>query len=164
MIVCNNKVVKVHYQGFISETNELFDSSLESKPLTFLVGHKQMISGFEEEISGLKISEKRKFTLIPERAYGHKNRDLIVDRPYSDFPEGTEVGMMFEAEIDSMPMPFKVTSINPENGDSGTVTCDFNHPMAGKELTFEVEIVHIRDADEEEIAHGHVHGDDGYQH
>ena len=164
MIVSIDKVVKVHYQGFISETNELFDSSLESKPLTFLVGHKQMISGFEEEISGLKISEKRKFTLIPERAYGHKNRDLIVDRPYSDFPEGTEVGMMFQAEIDSTPMPFKVTSINPENGDYGTVTCDFNHPMAGKELTFEVEIVHIRDADEEEIAHGHVHGDDGYQH
>ena len=164
MIVSIDKVVKVHYQGFISETNELFDSSLESKPLTFLVGHKQMISGFEEEISGLKISEKRKFTLIPERAYGHKNRDLIVDRPYSDFPEGIEVGMMFQAEIDSTPMPFKVTSINSENGDYGTVTCDFNHPMAGKELTFEVEIVHIRDADEEEIAHGHVHGDDGYQH
>ena len=164
MIVGIDKVVKVHYQGFISETNELFDSSLESKPLTFLVGHKQMISGFEEEISGLKISEKRNFTLIPERAYGHKNRDLIVDRPYSDFPEGIEVGMMFQAEIDSTPMPFKVTSINPENGDYGTVTCDFNHPMAGKELTFEVEIVHIREADEEEIAHGHAHGDYGYQH
>ena len=164
MIVGIDKVVKVHYQGFITATNELFDSSLEIKPLTFLVGHKQMISGFEEEIFGLKISEKRKFTLTPERAYGHKNTDLVVDRPYSDFPEGTEVGMMFQAEIDSTPMPFKVTSINPENGDSGTVTCDFNHPMAGKELTFEVEIVHIREADEEEIAHGHVHGDDGYQH
>ncbi|MAD56871.1 MAG: peptidylprolyl isomerase [Euryarchaeota archaeon] len=164
MIVSIDKVVKVHYQGFVTATNELFDSSLEIKPLTFLVGHKQMISGFEEEILGLKISDKRKFTLVPERAYGHKNMDLIVDRAYSDFPEGTKVGTMFQAEIDSIPMPFKVTNINPEKGESGTVTCDFNHPMAGKELTFEVEIVHIRQADEEEIAHGHAHGDDGYQH
>ena len=72
MIVSIDKVVKVHYQGFISETNELFDSSLESKPLTFLVGHKQMISGFEEEISGLKISEKRKLLLYRREHMGTK--------------------------------------------------------------------------------------------
>ena len=79
-------------------------------------------------------------------------------------PDGIEVGMKFQAEVNGMPMPFEIISINPEEGDSGTVTCDFNHPMAGKELTFEVEIVDIREADEEEISHGHVHGDDGYQH
>ena len=107
MIVSINKVVKVHYQGFITATNELFDSSLEIKPLTFLVGHKQMIPGFEEEISGLKISEKRKFTLTPERAYGHKNTDLVVDRPYSDFPEGTEVGMMFPVSYTHLTLPTK---------------------------------------------------------
>ena len=73
MVVENNKVVKVHYHGYFPDTREVFDSSLEREPLTFLVGHGQMIPGFEAEILGSELSEKRTFTLEPDRAYGHRD-------------------------------------------------------------------------------------------
>ena len=164
MVVENNKVVKVHFHGYFPDTREVFDSSLEREPLTFLVGHGQMIPGFEAEILGSELSEKRTFTLEPDRAYGHRDESYITVRPFPEFPEGIEVGMKFQAEVNGMPMPFEIISIDLDSGDAGTVTCDFNHPMAGKALTFEIEVVDIRDADEEEIAHGHVHGDGGHQH
>jgi len=164
MIVEKNKVVKVHYHGYFPETKEVFDSSLEREPLTFLVGHGQMIPGFEAEVLGSTLSEKRTFTLESERAYGHRDETKIIEMPFSDFPEGIEVGMKFQAEVQGMPMPFEIISITPENGESGTVTCDFNHPMAGKALTFEVEIIDIREADDDEVAHGHAHGVGGHHH
>ena len=147
MLVENNKVVKVHYHGYFPDTREVFDSSLEREPLTFLVGHGQMIPGFEAEILGAELSEKRTFTLEPERAYGHRDETRIMEMPLGDFPEDIEVGMKFQAEVQGMPMPFEITAINPDSGESGTVTCDFNHPMAGKALTFEVEVVDISEAD-----------------
>tara|TARA_B100001094_G_C17904492_1_gene658116 strand:- start:147 stop:626 length:480 start_codon:yes stop_codon:yes gene_type:complete len=148
MKVENNKIVKVHYHGYFPDTKEVFDSSLEREPLSFTVGKGQMIAGFEAELLGAELSEKRTFTLDPDRAYGHRDETRITDMPYPDFPEGLEVGMKFQAEVNGMPMPFEIISINPDEGDSGTVTCDFNHPMAGKALTFEVEVVEINDADE----------------
>ena len=69
--------------------------------------------------------------------------------------------MNFQAEMNGMPILFSISSIDEE---AGTVTCDANHPMAGKTLTFDVEIISVRDASEEEIAHKHVHGDGGYDH
>ncbi|MEL0311468.1 MAG: peptidylprolyl isomerase [Candidatus Poseidoniales archaeon] len=149
MIVENNKTVKVHYHGYFPDSKEVFDSSLEREPLSFTVGRGQMIPGFEAELLGSKLSEKRTFTLEPERAYGHRDETKIIEMPFSDFPEGIEVGMTFQAEVQGMPMPFEIISINSDSGDSGTVTCDFNHPMAGKALTFEVEVMEITEAAED---------------
>ena len=143
MLVENDKIVKVHYHGYFPETKEVFDSSLDREPLSFTVGHGQMIPGSEAEILGAKLSEKRTFTLEPERAYGHRDETRIIEMPKPDFPDGIVIGMKFQAEVQGMPMPFEITSINDE---SGTVTCDFNHPMAGKALTFEVEVVEIMDS------------------
>ena len=138
-----NTVASVHYTGTLPDSGEVFDSSEGRDPLTFLVGHRQMIPGFEAEILGAKLSEKRTFTLEPERAYGHRDETRIIEMPKPDFPDGIVIGMKFQAEVQGMPMPFEITSINDE---SGTVTCDFNHPMAGKALTFEVEVVEIMDS------------------
>lgn len=159
----NNTVVKVHYHGYFADTKEVFDSSLSEgrEPLTFLVGHGQMIPGFEAEVLGAEVGEKRTFTLEPERAYGHRDENQFADLPFADFPEGIEVGMNFQAEMSGRPIMFTITGIDEE---AGNVTCDANHPMAGKTLTFDVEIVSVRDASEEEIAHKHVHGDGGYDH
>ena len=85
--VQNNTVVRVHYTGTLPETGEVFDSSEGKDPLTFLVGHKQMISGFEEEMIGAKLGERREFTLEPERAYGHPLDELIMEFPKAAFSQ-----------------------------------------------------------------------------
>ncbi len=151
----------MHYHGYFHGTDEVFDSSLEREPLTFLVGHGQMIPGFEAEILGAEVGEKRTFTLEPDRAYGPRQEEAVMQRSKAEFPENVEleVGMRFQAEVGGMPTPVEITGIE---GD--VVTVDFNHPMAGKTLTFDIEIMSIRPAEDEEISHGHVHGHGGHHH
>ncbi len=157
----NNTVVQVHYHGYYHGTNEVFDSSLEREPLTFLVGHGQMIPGFEAEILGADEGEKRTFTLEPDRAYGPRQEEYVMERSKAEFPKDVdlEVGMKFQAEVGGMPTPVEITDITAD-----VVTVDFNHPMAGKTLTFDIEIVSIRQAEDEELSHGHVHGHGGHHH
>ncbi|MBT4180733.1 MAG: peptidylprolyl isomerase [Euryarchaeota archaeon] len=161
IVVESNTVVDVHYHGYFHGTDEVFDSSLEREPLTFLVGHGQMIPGFEAEILGAVVGEKRTFTLEPDRAYGPRQEEAVMQRSKAEFPENVdlEVGMKFQAEVGGMPTPVEITGIE---GD--VVTVDFNHPMAGKTLTFDIEIMSIRPAQDEEISHGHVHGHGGHHH
>lgn len=161
IVVESNTVVDVHYHGYFHGTDEVFDSSLEREPLTFLVGHGQMIPGFEAEILGAVEGEKRTFTLEPDRAYGPRQEEAVMQRSKAEFPENVdlEVGMRFQAEVGGMPTPVEITGIE---GD--VVTVDFNHPMAGKTLTFDIEIMSIRPAQDEEISHGHVHGHGGHHH
>lgn len=156
----HDSVASVHYTGtFVN--GEQFDSSVGKDPLVFLVGRGQMIPGFEQEILGAKIGEKREFTLTPDRAYGERDEDAIQKIERSQFPEGMEleVGMVVGAHSDQGPIQFTITEI-----DGDIVSADFNHQMAGQTLRFEVEIVDVRAASEEELAHGHVHGVGGYNH
>jgi FKBP-type peptidyl-prolyl cis-trans isomerase SlyD len=154
--ITDNKVVSVHYTGTLPENGETFDSSEGRDPLTFLVGHKNMIPGFERELMGAKVGDKVEFTLSAEEAYGEYNPDAIQEVPADMFGEITpEVGMTLESDMG----PFRVTIVN-----EGSVTVDFNHALAGKPLTFNVEVVDIKDASEEEISHGHAHGPGGHHH
>jgi FKBP-type peptidyl-prolyl cis-trans isomerase SlyD len=162
--VSGNMVASVHYKGTLPENGEVFDSSEGREPLTFLVGHKQMIPGFEEEIMGAKVGETREFTLSSDRAYGDRDNDAVMEIPREQFAqleqEATlETGMQLVAQMPHGPSPFTITSLTEE-----TVTADFNHALAGQSLTFSVEIVELREATEEELAHGHVHGPDGHHH
>jgi FKBP-type peptidyl-prolyl cis-trans isomerase SlyD len=161
IVVESNTVVDVHYHGYFHGTDEVFDSSLEREPLTFLVGHGQMIPGFEAEILGAVVGEKRTFTLEPDRAYGPRQEEAVMQRSKAEFPENVDLegGMRFQAEVGGMPTPVEITGIE---GD--VVTVDFNHPMAGKTLTFDIEVMSIRPAQDEEISHGHVHGHGGHHH
>ena len=154
--ITDNKVVSVHYTGTLPENGEIFDSSLDRDPLTFLVGHKNMIPGFERELMGTKVGDKVEFTLSAEEAYGEHNPAAIQEVPADMFGDITpEVGMILESDMG----PFRVTVVN-----EGSVTVDFNHALAGKSLTFNVEVVDIKDASEEEISHGHAHGPGGHHH
>jgi FKBP-type peptidyl-prolyl cis-trans isomerase SlyD len=160
--VSGNMVASVHYKGTLPENGEVFDSSEGREPLTFLVGHKQMIPGFEEEIMGAKVGETREFTLSSDRAYGDRDNDAVMEIPREQFAqleqEATlETGMQLVAQMPHGPSPFTITSLTEE-----TVTADFNHALAGQSLTFSVEIVELREATEEELAHGHVHRPDGH--
>ena len=152
-----NTVAAVHYTGTFPDSGEMFDTSREGEPLTFLVGHRQMIPGFEREIMGAEEGDSRSFTLEPEDAYGHPSDELIQEVPSSMFPEDMplDLGMMLMSDAG----PFRIVAIT-----DSTVKCDFNPPMAGKTLHFDVEIVTVRPASEEEIAHGHVHGPGGHDH
>jgi len=155
-----NKVVSVHYTGSYTD-GEVFDTSEGRDPLLFLVGHGQMISGFEQEMLGAEIGEKREFTLTPERAYGMRDEGAIQKVPKSQFPDDMQLapGMVLGAQSDRGPVQFSVVSV-----DGDEVTVDFNHQMAGMTLRFSVEVVGIREATREELAHGHAHGPGGINH
>ena len=137
-----NTLVSVHYTGTFTD-GEVFDSSEGRDPLTFLVGHGQMIMGFEQEMLGAEVGEKRDFTLTPDRAYGERTDEAIQEVPRDQFPEGMaiEVGMVLGAQSEQGPVQFSVASIDDE-----VVTVDFNHQMAGMTLNFSVEVVDITEA------------------
>ena len=160
----NNAVASVHYTGTLPDTGEVFDSSEGRDPLVFLVGHRQMIPGFEEEMLGAKVGERRTFTLEPERAYGQREEANVTTFPRAHFAAveaevPLEVGMTLVADMMDGPRPFSVVAVEED-----TITADFNHKLAGKSLTFSVEVVELRAAEEGEIAHGHVHGKGGVTH
>ena len=157
----NGKVAYVTYTGTYPDTGEVFDSNVDSQPLPFLVGHGNMIEGFEQELLGAAEGETRSFTLTPERAYGFRDETAVQEIPRGQFPADIELnpGDVMAAQSDQGPIQFTIASI-----DGDTVSVDFNHLMAGKTLHFEVQVNSIRDPSPEELAHGHVHGPGGHHH
>jgi FKBP-type peptidyl-prolyl cis-trans isomerase SlyD len=160
--VSENMVASVHYTGTVPENGEVFDSSEGRDPLTFLVGHKQMIPGFEDEMMGAKVGERREFTLTSDRAYGDRDNDAVMEIPREQFKQleqeaSLETGMQLVAQMPHGPSPFTITSLTDE-----MVTADFNHALAGQSLKFSVEVVELRAASEDELSHGHAHGPDGH--
>jgi len=157
MKIEKDTIASVHYTGTLPESGETFDSSEGREPLTFLVGHGQMIPGFEAELMGAKVGDKKTFTLSPDKAYGPRDDAAILQIPRAQFAqlEGQtklEVGFQLVAQMPTGPAPFIVKELSEE-----MVTADFNHALAGKDLTFSVEVVEIREASEDEAAHGHIH-------
>ena len=159
--VVKDSVVSVIYTGTFQESGEIFDSNVNKEPLVFLVGHKNMIEGFEREMLGATVGESREFTLTPEDAYGHRDEANVQSIPRSQFPEGMELeaGMILGAQSDQGPMQFTVVNVNDD-----VVIVDLNHQMAGYTLQFSVEVVDIREATTDEIAHGHAHGPGHHHH
>ncbi|HJL59526.1 MAG TPA: FKBP-type peptidyl-prolyl cis-trans isomerase [Candidatus Thalassarchaeaceae archaeon] len=150
-------VAMVHYRGTFPEDGEEFDSSHGSEPLAYLVGHQGMIPGFEREMMGAEVGEKREFTLMAEDAYGEQTDDAIMDIPASEFPDELELELGMSL-MSAMGM-FRIVGLTED-----IVKCDFNHMLAGRALKFEVEVVEVREPSEEELAHGHVHGIGGHEH
>ena len=135
--------VKVHYKGTLPENGEIFDSSEGRDPLQFSVGKGQMIPGFEEELMGSSIGDKRTFTLTADRAYGQRDDEAILGIPRAQFAQleesqQLEKGFQLVAQMPHGPAPFTIIELSDE-----TVTADFNHALAGKDLTFEVDVIDI---------------------
>ncbi len=150
-----NKVVTIHYT-LKDESGNLLDSTQGSSPFSFLTGRDQVIPKLEEEIDTMLIGGKKNILIAAEDAYGEYRNDLVHQINKENFPPDVEleVGMQFVTSApDGTQMPFAIKQI-----DGDLVTIDFNHPLAGKNLEFEVELVDVRDATEEELSHGHVHG------
>jgi FKBP-type peptidyl-prolyl cis-trans isomerase 2 len=135
----NGKVVSVHYVGKFAD-GEVFDSSEGREPLQFQVGTGQLIPGFESAIIGKVVGDKVTANITPEEGYGLVREDLIVSVPLDKMPGDVEVGQALEAQgDDGQSAQVFVKEVNEDN-----VVIDGNHPLAGKDLVFEIEVVEIQ--------------------
>ena len=138
-IKTGNKI-SVEYTGRL-ESGEVFDTSRGRQPLSFEVGAGQMIKGFDKAVLDMALGEKKTVTIPPEEAYGDKKDDLFISMPIANVPPDMklEIGMMVQlTDKSGNPVPATVTKIGEEN-----VTLDVNHPLAGKTLIFDIEVVEI---------------------
>jgi FKBP-type peptidyl-prolyl cis-trans isomerase SlpA len=129
--------VKVHYTGKLTDNN-VFDSSVEREPLEFVVGEGMLIPGFEQGLMGMQVGETKTIELSPEQAYGEVREELINEVPTQNLPEGVEEGQMLQANTEAGPITVVVSKINEE-----TAIVDANHPLAGKTLIFDLEVVEV---------------------
>lgn len=159
MNIDKNSVVKFHYT--VTETGkEQLESSKENEALSVLVGHGAIIPGLEEALMGKQAGDSVQATITPEQAYGERREGLTQRIPKKLFKNAKLVqGMQVVLPTEMGPRAMTVLKVG-----MSVVDVDLNHPMAGKSLDFDVEILEVREANAEEIEHGHVHGDGGVQH
>ncbi len=164
MVIGANKVVSFHYR-VAEEGQPAMEESFGGDPLVYLHGHKQMIPGVEAALEGKQAGEKFSVTVAPGQAYGERNQNAIQRISISHVVNPTKRPIKFK--------PGMVVQVNTNEGPRmvvvvkaglKTLDVDLNHPLAGKTLTFDLEVVSVRDATPEEIEHGHAHGVGGHQH
>lgn len=158
--IAKNKVVKIHYV-LRDDTGETLDESGE-EPLEYLHGAQNIVPGLEKQLEGKAVGDKLTAVVPPEEGYGPRHKVKAQAIPRSKFPPDAELekGMGFTMRgDDGRAIPVWITKIQ-----GPTVYVDPNHPLAGATLHFEVEVLEVRDANEEEVAHGHPHGPDGHHH
>ena len=156
MSIEKNKVVLLHYT-LTNDAGEVMDSSSGKDPLGFIYGIGMVIPGLEKELLGKEKGATFQATIAPEDAYGLKEEDRIQQVPLSQFedPENIAVGITIQIENKESGQDIlaMVTAIKDE-----IVTIDMNHPLSDQTLHFDIEVVDVRDATQQEIDHGHVHG------
>jgi len=138
--VKNGTFVSVDYKGTL-QNGDVFDSSHGRQPLEVKIGAGQLLNGFENQLMGMALNEKKTFTLEPEEAYGQKNEHLERQFPRADVPPemNLQVGMTIGMQTpEGRQIPAQIVNLDDEK-----VTVDLNHPLAGKTLTFDIEVVGI---------------------
>jgi len=138
--VKSGDTVKVHYTGTLTD-GTVFDSSESKEPLEFTLGSGQLIPGFEKAVDGLQAGESVEVTIPSDEAYGEPREDLIITVPKSDLPEDIQpqVGMQLQVnQPEGQPVPVRITSVEDES-----IQLDANHPLAGEDLTFKIDVVEI---------------------
>ncbi len=160
MTVAKDKVVSVFYT-LTDDQGNVLDSNVGQEALDFIQGHGMMIPGFEAALEGATAGQKLSFSVSPAEGYGESNEDFVIEVPRSAFPEDEEVQVGWQVTgttPDGQMQAFRVLEVV---GD--TIKLDANHPLAGQNLNFEVEVESLRDATEQELSHGHVH-EHGHDH
>jgi peptidylprolyl isomerase len=143
-VVKEGSRVKIIYEGSLAD-GSVFDKSEESQPLEFTAGRGEMIPGFDKAVLGMKLNEKKEFTIPPEEAYGLRNDTWVRKVPPSFFPADMtpQINMMLSLQDErGRSFPGTITEITEDS-----ITIDLNNPLAGKELTFKIEIVGIEQAE-----------------
>jgi len=140
MKVTTGHNVSVHYVGTFTDGTEFDNSRTRGQPLSFTVGSENMIRGFDNAIVGMTTGETKSFTLTSNEAYGQRDPTAVQEVPRSSFETGFEfeVNAMIRGQTPNGPFLAKIQSLQDD-----TVTLDFNHPLAGRDLNFEVELVAV---------------------
>ena len=152
-------VISFHYK-LTGKDGKNLDASEQGHPLIFLSGAGQIIPGLEDVLVAMDLGEQKTVTVPAAQAYGAYNSQLIYKVKTAQLPKpNVQVGDMFEVGSEEQYAPVRVVEVSGED-----VTLDGNHPLAGQDLTFFVEMVQKREATPEEITHGHAHGTGGCHH
>jgi FKBP-type peptidyl-prolyl cis-trans isomerase 2 len=141
-VAADGKSVKLHYT--LKVDGELLDSSRDRSPFVFLMGAHQVVPGFEKAIRGMKAGEKKSFRVPPAEGYGEENPEAIREVSRDRLPQGMkpEAGMtLFAKSPTGRPIPVKIMEVKKD-----VVVMNFNHPLAGKTLDFDVEVLEVFDA------------------
>jgi FKBP-type peptidyl-prolyl cis-trans isomerase SlyD len=158
MQIATHKVVSIDYT-LTDKEGSVLDSSEGRGPLTYIHGIGQLISGLEASLEGKSAGDALKVEVAPADGYGEWDPEKIAEVPRDQFTgiDDLKVGMQFSAHGEAGEQIVTVSKIEED-----TVTVDANHPLAGQALTFDVKIVGVRDATQDELSHGHVHGPGGH--
>ncbi|WP_221088194.1 FKBP-type peptidyl-prolyl cis-trans isomerase [Deinococcus aquaedulcis] len=158
MNITQDKVAQLDYT--LTVDGEVIDQSESGEPLTYLHGHSNIIPGLERALEGKAAGDSLQVTVAPEDGYGERDEDNVEELSLEDFEDDVEVGATYYAQAeDGSVMPFTVMAVE---GDR--VQVDFNPPLAGMTLNFDVKVVSVRDATPEELEHGHAHADGDHHH
>ncbi len=160
MQITKNSVAAIDYT-LTNDGGEVLDTSEGHEPLAYLHGVGGIIPGLERELEGKQVGDQFQAIIVPADGYGVRNDALEqeVSREQFEGAEDLELGMQFQVESDNGPMVVTVVEI-----DDDVVTIDGNHPLAGENLHFDVTVREVRQATDDELSHGHVHGTGGCEH
>ena len=160
MQIAKHKVVTLDYT-LTDDQGNVLDSS-KNGDFVYLHGANNIIPGLENALTGKKSGDEMSVSVSPEEGYGQRNDALsqVVPKEAFDTADDLEVGQQFHAQTPEG----QYVMITVTNIDDDQITIDGNHPLAGVGLNFQVKVLDIRDATEEEVSHGHVHGQGGHQH
>jgi len=160
MKIENNAVVRFHYTVAESGDAEVENSRI-GDPVAILIGHKNIIPGVENALIGHEAGDRFEVTVSPEEGYGLHREGMTQRLSKKVFPKGQPLqpGAQIVLKTDHGPRMVTVQKVGMT-----VVDVDLNHPLAGKTLNFDIEVIEVREGSAEEIAHGHVHGDGGHAH
>lgn len=156
-----DSIVSIHYSLSL-DNGEQIDSSDKSEPLEYLHGHGNIVPGLEEELTGHKVGEDLAIVVPPDKGYGLPDPEGVQELPRGTFPEKLDLqpGAILSAEDENgNPLHLRVVEAGEE-----MVKVDMNHPLAGQNLNFQIQIVAVRSATQDELSHGHAHGPGGHNH
>lgn len=164
MTIDQDKVVQFHYHLYNTDDETLIENSYDSEPLLYLHGHRNLLAGVEQALTGHQTGDEVRVELAPEQAYGLRDESASQRIPIKHLQSVKPVkqwraGMVAQVKTDQ-----GMQQVVVKKPGRFMVEVDTNHPLAGKALRFEMQVIDVRDATAEEIAHGHAHAGHGCGH